>query len=169
MTVELLGKLDSLLRPLIERLSRDWYSSPLLHSFSFWCPTFLLVPFFSFLLLHFPNAISSQNTSDKHIDFSRSNVCCDGSPPPTALGGCFCFAFFAVFPSLRGLDDVFRVGEDCFYFASVDQLLRRDDAEDEVLWKEARRSPSSQGFSWLIKDSCKAMWQLWQISCRRSE
>lgn len=83
MTVELLGKLDSLLRPLIERLSRDWYSSPLLHSFSLWCPTFLLVPFFSFLLLHFPNAISSQNTSDKHIDFSRSNVCCDGSPPHT--------------------------------------------------------------------------------------
>lgn len=81
MTVELLGKLDSLLQPLIERLSRDWYSSPLLHSFSLWCPTFLLVPFFSSLLLHFPNAISSQNTSDKHIDFSRSNVCCDGSPP----------------------------------------------------------------------------------------
>lgn len=42
----------------------------------------------------------------------------------------------------------------------------------EMTWKtkcyEKNYSPLQGGFSWLIKDSCKAMWQLWRISCRQS-
>lgn len=105
-------------------------------------PNISLCSLCSSLLLHFLNVILCQNTSDKHIDFTKSNVCFYRFP---TLGAFLLFSLFRCV-SHHALDDVFRVGENCFYFAAVDQRLCRGDAEDEVLWKEPRCSPLHGAF-----------------------
>lgn len=95
------------------------------------------------LLLHFLNVISSQNTSDKHIDFTKSNVCFYRPPLSVPFS---VFLFFVQFSSPHRLDDIFRVGKNCFCFAAVDQRLCWDDTKDKVLWKELRYSPLHRAF-----------------------
>ncbi len=132
----------------------------------------LCSPLFLFITPHFLNVILFQSTSDKHIDFYKSNVCSYRSPLLVPFFFCFSFYFFYSF--------FFFSPQAWWYVQSgrertvfILRLLISDCAEmtwkTKRLWKELRYSPSSQGFSWLIKDSCKAAWQLWQISCRQSE
>jgi len=140
----LLGKLDSLLWPLIERLPHDWYSSPLLPSFSSLMRNISLCSFCFSLLLHFLNVIPSQNTSDQHIDFTKSNVGFYRTPlSELFFPSVFLFPCFSL---IHLLDDIYRVGEKCFYFAAADQRLWCDDLEDKVLCAELRYSPLHRAF-----------------------
>lgn len=148
MTLPLLGKLDSLLWPLIERLPHDWSSFPLL--LSSLMLNVSLCSLGSSLLFHFLNVISSQNTSNNHTDFTKSNVC-----------SC---AFFFFFPSPVFLSLSLRQSEWEKKNVCVLPLLINDCAEmtweTECYVKNPRYSPLHGAFLWLIRDSCKAMWQL---------
>lgn len=126
-------------------------------------PSFLfrLIPniFLCFcLLLYFLNVILLQNTSYKHFFFFYKRI--SSLLWISTLSGFFSFSFST---------ESILSGRELFLFCgcwSTTSLRWRG------RWSAMKRTAlflSSQGFSCLIKDSCKAMWHLWQISCRWAE